>query len=434
MNDKPEHSQRSNVAHSAPTRYRRRRRRGSGHRPDGSNGQRPPAPTALTAADLVRDRQFGSLLVSRPVSSALQDLNYATPTPIQEQTIPAMLEGVDLVGQAQTGTGKTAAFGIPLAETLDPGERAVQSIVLTPTRELAIQVSDELRDLCRHRELRVVTVYGGQSMNRQLDALHKGAHIVVGTPGRVLDHLSRRTLRLDRVRTAVLDEADEMLDIGFADDIERILRFTPPTRQTALFSATMPNAIHCMVYRHLKDPKWVRVGGEAEPVDQVRQVYYEVASQDKNSGLEELLDSRQPAGLDEASKGQTLIFRRTQRGVERLVNYLRRRGTTVRGIHGGLTQGQREAAMNAFRSGRLQLLVATNVAARGLDIPAISRVINFDTPQNVEEYVHRIGRTSRMGRPGTAITFVGESELDEFDLIQRHIGDDLEQRRLALYS
>ena len=382
----------------------------------------------------MRDRQFGSLLVSRPVSSALQDLNYATPTPIQEQTIPAMLEGVDLVGQAQTGTGKTAAFGIPLAETLDPGERAVQSIVLTPTRELAIQVSDELRDLCRHRELRVVTVYGGQSMNRQLDALHEGAHIVVGTPGRVLDHLSRRTLRLDRVRTAVLDEADEMLDIGFADDIERILRFTPPTRQTALFSATMPNAIHCMVYRHLKDPKWVRVGGEAEPVDQVRQVYYEVASQDKNSGLEELLDSRQPAGLDEASKGQTLIFRRTQRGVERLVNYLRRRGTTVRGIHGGLTQGQREAAMNAFRSGRLQLLVATNVAARGLDIPAISRVINFDTPQNVEEYVHRIGRTSRMGRPGTAITFVGESELDEFDLIQRHIGDDLEQRRLALYS
>ena len=158
MNDKPEHSQRSNVAHSAPTRYRRRRRRGSGHRPGGSNGQRPPAPTALTAADLVRDRQFGSLLVSRPVSSALQDLNYATPTPIQEQTIPAMLEGVDLVGQAQTGTGKTAAFGIPLAETLDPGERAVQSIVLTPTRELAIQVSDELRDLCRHRELRVVTV------------------------------------------------------------------------------------------------------------------------------------------------------------------------------------------------------------------------------------------------------------------------------------
>ena len=382
----------------------------------------------------MRDRQFGSLLVSGPVSSALQDLDYAAPTLIQEQTIPTMLEGKDLVGQAQTGTGKTAAFGIPLAETLDPGERHVQSIVLTPTRELAIQVSDELGNLCRHRELRVVTVYGGQSINRQLDALHKGAHIVVGTPGRVLDHLTRRTLRLDRVRTAVLDEADEMLDIGFADDIERILRFTPPTRQTALFSATMPNAIHRMVYRHLKDPTWLRVGGEAEPVDQVRQVYYEVASQDKNSGLEELLDSRQPAGLDEASKGQTLIFRRTQRGVERLVHYLQRRGTTVKGIHGGLTQGQRDAAMNAFRSGRLQLLVATNVAARGLDIPAISRVINFDTPQNVEEYVHRIGRTSRMGRPGTAITFVGESELDEFDLIQRHIGDDLEQGRLALYS
>ena len=345
-----------------------------------------------------------------------------------------MLEGEDLVGQAQTGTGKTAAFGIPLAETLDPGERHVQSIVLTPTRELAVQVSEELRSLCRYRGLRVVTVYGGQSMNRQLDALQKGAHVVVGTPGRILDHLGRRTLRLDHVRTAVLDEADEMLDIGFADDIERILRFTPLSRQTALFSATMPTATHRMVYRHLKHPTWVRIGGEAEPVEQVRQVYYEVASRDKNAGLEELLDSGHPTGLDQGGDGQTLVFRRTQRGVERLVNYLRRRGTSARGIHGGLSQRQRDTVMNGFRAGHLQLLVATNVAARGLDIPAISRVINFDTPQTVEEYVHRIGRTSRMGRPGTAITFVGEMELDDFEPIQRHSGADLEQGRLALYS
>ena len=389
---------------------------------------------ALSPDDLARDQPFGSLRVSQEVSSALQDLGYTAPTPIQEQTIPVMLEGKDLVGQAQTGTGKTAAFGIPMAEILDPGERHVQSVVLTPTRELAVQVSEELRSLCKNRGLRVVTVYGGQSMNRQLDALQIGAHIVVGTPGRILDHLGRRTLRLDRVQTAVLDEADEMLDIGFADDIERILRFTPPSRQTALFSATMPSAIHRMVYRHLKHPTWVRIGGEAEPVEQVRQVYYEVASQDKNAGLEELLESGHSTGSDQAGAGQTLIFRRTQRGVERLVDYLRRRGTSVRGIHGRLSQHQRDAVMGAFRSGRLELLVATNLAARGLDIPAISRVINFDTPQNVEEYVHRIGRTSRMGRPGTAITFVGEWEFDDFEPIQRHLGDDLERGKLELYS
>ena len=434
MNDRPGDSQASNDAHSTPTTYRRRRRRRNGHGPRGNNEQRPSAPSALSPDDLARDRQFGGLRVSRLVSSALQDLGYATPTPIQEQIIPAMLEGGDLVGQAQTGTGKTAAFGIPLAETLDPGESHVQSVVLTPTRELAIQVSEELRSLCRYRGLRVVTVYGGQSMNRQLDALNKGADIVVGTPGRMLDHLGRRTLRLDRIRTAVLDEADEMLDIGFADDIERILSFTPPSRQTALFSATMPKAIHRLVHRHLKHPTWVRIGGEAEPVDQVRQVYYEVASRDKTAGLEELLENGRWAGSDQAGEGQTLIFRRTQRGVERLVDYLRRRGASVRGIHGGLSQHQRDAVMGAFRAGRLKLLVATNLAARGLDIPAISRVINYDTPQNVEEYVHRIGRTSRMGRPGTAITFVGEWEFDDFEPIQRHVGDDLEQGRLALYS
>jgi len=434
VNDKPGNTQASKDSHSTPPTYRRRRSNRNDHRPLGNNGQRPPAPPVPSSDDLTRDQQFGSLRVSRPVSSALKDLGYAAPTPIQEQIIPAMLEGKDLVGQAQTGTGKTAAFGIPLAETQDPGEFHVQSVVLTPTRELAVQVGEELRSLCKYRGLKVVTVYGGQSMNVQLEAVEKGVHIVVGTPGRVLDHLGRRTLRMDRVRTVVLDEADEMLDIGFADDIERILRFTPSSHQTALFSATMPGAIHRMVYRHLNDPKWVRIGGEAAPVEQVRQVYYEVASRDKNAGLAELLESGYSNGSDTADKGQTLIFRRTQRGVERLVDYLRRRGASIRGIHGGLSQNQRDGVMSAFRAGRLELLVATNVAARGLDIPAISCVINFDTPQNVEEYVHRIGRTSRMGRPGTAITFVGEWEFDDFEPIRRHVGDDLEQGRLARYS
>ena len=361
-------------------------------------------------------------------------MDYTEPTPVQEQVIPAMLGGEDVVGQAQTGTGKTAAFGIPLGERLDPGEACVQAIVLTPTRELAVQVSEELGRLSRYRGLAVVTVYGGQPIRRQLAALERGAHIVVGTPGRMLDHLGRRTLRLDRVRIAVLDEADEMLDIGFADDIERILRFTPRSRQTALFSATMPAAIHRMVYRYLRRPVWVRVGGEAEPVDQVRQVYYEVANQDKNAGLEEVLQDGSRPGAEPEGQGQTLVFRRTQRGVERLVDYLRRRGHKAEAIHGGLAQSQRDAVMGAFRAGRLKLLVATNVAARGLDIPAIAQVINFDTPENVEEYVHRIGRTSRMGRPGTAITFVGEWEFDAFEAIQEHVGENLECYKLALYS
>ena len=434
MNERPSNSQAPNSARSMRTTYHRGRSRRNGNDPRGNNEQRPAAPPAPSSEDLARDQQFGSLRVSELVSRALQDLGYSAPTPIQEQTIPAMLQGEDLVGQAQTGTGKTAAFGIPLAETLDPEQKHVQSVVLTPTRELAVQVSAELGSLCRYRGLRVATVYGGQSINRQLDALQNGVHIVVGTPGRMLDHLGRRTLRLDRVRTAVLDEADEMLDIGFADDIGRILRFTPSSRQTALFSATMPKAIHSMVYRHLKHPTWIRIGGEAEPVEQVWQVYYEVASRDKNAGLEELLGDGHSTGLDHGGDGQTLIFRRTQRGVERLVNYLRRQGASVRGIHGRLSQGQRDAVMSAFRAGRLELLVATNLAARGLDIPAISRVINFDTPQNVEEYVHRIGRTSRMGRPGTAITFVGESEFDDFEPIQRHVGADMKRGRLALYS
>jgi len=345
-----------------------------------------------------------------------------------------MLEGQDVVGQAQTGTGKTTAFGIPLAETLDASDSHVQAIVLTPTRELAIQVSEELRRLCQFRGLHVVTVYGGQPIRLQLAALQKGAHIVVGTPGRVQDHLGRGTLRLDQVRVAVLDEADEMLDIGFAEDIERILRFTPRSRQTALFSATMPVAIRRLVYRHSMRPLWVRIGGEAEPVQQVRQIYFEVAAQDKNVGLEEILRSSPSTSSPGLANGQTLIFRRTQMGVERLVDYLRRRGYPIKGIHGGLSQVQRDSAMQAFRSGSLKLMVATNVAARGLDIPAIFQVINFDVPQNVEEYVHRIGRTSRMGRPGTAITLVGEWDLEAFEAIQKHIGDDMEQCRLALYS
>ena len=425
----------SNDTPAAPTAYpQARNHHRGGDRSPRPNQPRPPASPDTSSGNLPRDRRFGAIPVSEPAFSALQDMGYTEPTCVQEQVVPLMLEGQDLVCQAQTGTGKTTAFGLPLAETLDPGETRVQAIVLTPTRELAAQVSSELRLLCRHRSIKVVTVCGGQPIFRQIDALRLGAHIVVGTPGRMLDHLTRGTLRLEGTRIVVLDEADEMLDIGFADDIERILRFTPASRQTALFSATMPTRIHRMAYRYLKSPVWVRIGEEAEPVEQVRQVCYEVASRDKNAGLEELLQSGPSTNSEREGHGQTLIFRRTQAGVERLVSYLRQRGYATSGLHGGLSQPQRDAVMGAFRAGRLKLLVATNVAARGLDVPAISQVINFDIPQNVEEYVHRIGRTSRMGRPGTAITFVGEWDMEAFEVIHRHIGDGIEWGRLALYS
>jgi len=356
----------------------------------------------------------------------LQAIGYHEPTPIQTLVIPALFGGKDVVGQAQTGTGKTAAFGIPLAESIDTGRATVQAMVLTPTRELAVQVTAELGRISQNRGINVVAIYGGQNIERQIHDLRRGAHIVVGTPGRMLDHLGRGTLGLQEVRIAILDEADEMLDIGFADDIEAILRHVPVERQMALFSATMPTPIRRMVNKHLKSPEWVRVGTESQAVSGVEQVYYEVAMRDRNAGLREL--------LEQTDDGQTIIFCRTQRGVEKLAGFLERCGYPVRAIHGRMSQPQRDRSMQDFRSGGFSLLVATNLASRGLDIPAVSRVINYDQPQNVEEYVHRIGRTGRMGRGGEAVTFVGEWDFDAFEAIKRHVGDDLKQRSLALYS
>ena len=353
-------------------------------------------------------------------------MGYEQPTPIQIRVIPALLNGKDVVGQAQTGTGKTAAFGIPLLESINTLQSEVQALVLTPTRELAVQVTAELARIGLNRGIRVVAIYGGQNIDRQIRDLRRGAHIVVGTPGRMLDHLRRGTLSLRTVELAVLDEADEMLDIGFADDIEEILRQVPDSRQTALFSATMPTPIRRMVAKHLKSPEWIRVGEESQTVSGVDQIYYEVAMRDRNAGLKEL--------LIKDHEGQTIIFCRTQRGVERVAEFLDRSSYTVAAIHGKMSQSQRDRAMQGFRSGNANLLVATNLASRGLDIPAVSRVINYDQPQNVEEYVHRIGRTGRMGRGGEAITFVGEWDFDAFEQIKRHVGNDLKRGNLAIYS
>ena len=375
-----------------------------------------------------RDRAFGPVKVSAPVARALADMGYTSPTPIQEAVIGPMLGGVDLVGQAQTGTGKTAGFGIPLAERVDGADGYVQAIVLVPTRELARQVSGEVEQIVRYRGIRLAAVYGGAPMASQIRQVEAGAQIVVGTPGRVIDLLDRGILRIDRVRTVILDEADQMLDIGFLPDIRRILRRTPRERQTALFTATVPMMIRRLIYSHLRDPQWIRMGGESEPVETVRQMYCEVEQRDKLRAMMEMLDR-----IDDGE--QTLVFRRRKEDVDWLVRALKRKGVAVEAIHGGLPQGERNAVMQAFRDGKLKLLVSTNLTSRGIDVPAVAHVINYDIPEQVEEYVHRIGRTARMGREGTAMTFVSEWDFDFFDAIQEHVGEEnLSQVRLAMYT
>jgi ATP-dependent RNA helicase DeaD len=360
------------------------------------------------------------------VLRALDAMGYERPTEIQERVIPLLLAGRDVIGQAQTGTGKTAAFGIPIVERADPERPEVQALVLAPTRELALQITQELRALARFRPLAIATIYGGSSMRAQLDALARGAQVVVGTPGRILDHLRRGTLELGHVRLLVLDEADRMLDMGFMPDVERILRRLPRDRQTALFSATVPLVIKRLALRYMREPEHVAVRPEEPTVDTVEQVYYEVAERDKLDALCYVLDTEQPQ--------QAIIFCHMQVTVDRVHRALVRRGYQAEALHGNLRQSQRERILRAFRAGTLPLLVATNVAARGLDIPAVSHVINYDMPEDAETYVHRIGRTARAGRPGKAITFVAEWDLDTWAAIRQLTGEAIREQRLPLYG
>jgi ATP-dependent RNA helicase DeaD len=381
-----------------------------------------PEPTAIPD-----DFRFGDLPLDDNVLRAVHELGYTVPTPIQEAVIPLLLDGRDLVGQAQTGTGKTAAFGIPIALQVNRASKRTQAVVLVPTRELAMQVGRDLEALGRYSGFTVAVLYGGAPIARQLRVLEGGAQVVVGTPGRVMDHMQRQTLDLSEVRFAVLDEADEMLDIGFAEDMEWILRHTPASRQTALFSATIPGFIRRLIYRYLRDPEHVHVNPEELTVDEIDQVYFEVSERDKLDAICWLLQQHE-------SSDRYLIFRRMQRGVDELARELDRSGYPVRGLHGGLRQEERTRIMSAFRAGELPILVATNVAARGLDISGITHVVNYDMPNNAEEYVHRIGRTGRAGRKGTAITFAGEWDLEAIDAIVAMMGERIAKRGLPIYD
>lgn len=367
-------------------------------------------------------KSFAELSIDADILKAISDLGFEEPSPIQEACIPIIIEGKDVIGQAQTGTGKTAAFGIPVVQAVHPEKLAVQAIILTPTRELAIQVSAELRKIAKYKPLRILPIYGGQSIRHQIRVLQQGVHIVIGTPGRILDHLRRNTLQLDQVTHLVLDEADEMLDMGFIDEIEQIIQATPKERQTLLFSATMPNEIRRLAKRYLNDPVPISINRGDVHVPYIEQVYYRVLESHKLEVLCRLIDS------EDVEQG--IVFCRTKKGVDQLTEALQERGYLVDGIHGDLSQMQRDKVMKSFRDGEIELLIATDVAARGIDVSNVSHVINYDIPQDPESYVHRIGRTGRAGRSGVAMTLVTPREMKLLLTIQEQTKMTITPREL----
>ena len=376
----------------------------------------------ITEVEPTKTSSFSDLGLGESILRAIGELGYEEPTPIQARTITKLLEGVDVIAQAQTGTGKTAAFSLPIIEKLDASIKTPQALILTPTRELAVQVAEALHSYSKYSGATVLPVYGGQPIDRQLRALDRGVHIVVGTPGRLLDHIQRGTLKLSHVRVVVMDEADEMLDMGFIEDIEAILKETPNERQTALFSATMPGPIADLAKRYMRNPERIVVKSEHMTVPQVRQAYYEVGGRDKFEVLARILDFEQP--------GSAIVFCRTKSEVDSLGERLIARAFPAETLHGDLSQIQRDRVMGRFRTNQVEVLVATDVAARGLDVEHVSHVINYDMPLDPEIYVHRIGRTGRAGRAGTAITLVTPRERRLLHMIERVTGAPITRLRL----
>ena len=342
---------------------------------------------------------FEELELDPRVLRAVKEMGFEETTPIQAQSIPAVMSGRDVIGQAQTGTGKTASFGIPLLHKVDPGRKKTQAVILCPTRELAIQVSNELHNLAKYLHgVRILPIYGGQDISRQIRSLKGGVQIIVGTPGRVMDHLRRKTIRCDEVDTIVLDEADEMLNMGFREDIETVLGYLPEEHQTVLFSATMPKEILDITKRYQKDAVTIKVVKKELTVQNIEQYYFDIRRKDKLDVLTRLLDVYDPK--------LSLIFCNTKHMVDELANELQNRGYFAEGLHGDMKQQQRDRVMKNFRSGKTEILVATDVAARGIDVDDVEVVFNYDLPQDDEYYVHRIGRTGRAGKTGKAFSFV----------------------------
>ncbi|WP_455714145.1 DEAD/DEAH box helicase [Anaerosporobacter sp.] len=357
--------------------------------------------------------RFDELNLSAPLLRGIVEMGFEQASPIQAKAIPAVLEGGDIIGQAQTGTGKTAAFGIPLLESIDPKNKHLQAVVLCPTRELAIQVADEIRKLAKFLHgIKVLPIYGGQDITKQIRSLKAGTQVVIGTPGRVMDHMRRKTVKFNEVKMIVLDEADEMLNMGFREDIETILKEMPEERQTVLFSATMPKPIMDIARTYQKDAKIIKVVKKELTVPKIEQYYYEVKPKNKEEVLSRLLDMYGPK--------LSLVFCNTKKMVDELVTALKGRGYFAEGLHGDLKQQQRDRVMNGFRNGKTEILVATDVAARGIDVDDVEAVFNYDVPQDDEFYVHRIGRTGRAGRTGKAFTFVVGKEVYKLKDIQRY--------------
>ncbi len=357
--------------------------------------------------------KFTELNLSPEILKAVADMGFEETTPIQSLAIPKMIEGVDLIGQAQTGTGKTAAFGIPILEKILPKEKKVQALIMCPTRELAIQVAEELKALSKYKKgINIVPVYGGQPIVRQMAALHKGAHIVIGTPGRIIDHIERQTIKLDNTKIVVLDEADEMLDMGFRDDIELILKNLSQDKQTVFFSATMPREFLALTKKYQKNPINIKVVHEKLTVPQTEQLYCEVREHQKLEALARCIDI--------VDAKLSLVFCNTKRRVDEVTAQLQVRGYSADAIHGDMNQTQRDRVMDKFRNCKIEILVATDVAARGIDVDDVEAVFNFDIPQDIESYVHRIGRTGRAGRTGKAYSFVAGKDIYKIRDIQRY--------------
>jgi ATP-dependent RNA helicase DeaD len=412
-----------------PERERPDRERPERARPE--RKERKPKPVAeeieLTPVEMPAERPqdlptFAELGLSEAIVRAIVELGFESPTPIQARAIPVLLQGGDLIGQAQTGTGKTAAFALPILQRIDSSNTKTQALVLVPTRELAIQVAGGIWDLAKHTGIRVVPVYGGQPIDRQFRALRNGTQIVVGTPGRVLDHLRRGSLTLANVAHCTLDEADEMLALGFAEDLEAILAELPEARQLAFFSATMPPRIVELTKQFLRNPQTVSIESKRRTLESTNQTYYEVPKGKKLEALGRVLDMESP--------GPTIVFCRTRQETNDLSDNLRLRGYNTEALHGDMSQMERDRVMRRFREGHADLLIATDVAARGLDIETVTHVINYDIPWDVEQYIHRIGRTGRAGRTGDAITLVEGKQRRQLEVIERVIGAKIRPARI----